>query len=608
MAEEKSIQKKQEFEEHLTDLHKNYPNIGNVEIGDVYYIKHYGYAEITSFHIGSYDRGEEVFVTIKILGSDKTHTKPLRYFRASEGYYRLDREVGQTADEAIAEVNEQVMKALDDPTFLELETDSFNSDNSIIPVGTKKFYQDTAELLDQRKRRVELLTQLAEQKLNALSNIARDLQKTLTRVMKVVHVLELYLGVHEDIFQLQSGAPADVSEPISIRQKILFMDEEVAIVDYYEKREGALVTGIDYRSIGRFDEWLLEGNHIDQILPEKKGIMVLRPSRNHEKTGNVLMDLEIESGNLKAYILIRNGENLYRIYTGENMGDRFFPTLEEDTNIQGLLENESGFSRKEGEEARQAYARNMLIIQGLLDRTPIFLPLPQAIKLTDPNVYEKEINLIRDDESLLPDGRMSFSAWQEEINSKIGRGSRVIITGIPFQKNGWIDRFGGNYFNYAPSTPPRGLYTVEEQTEGSSIWSRSHRIKKYKILYMPTHDWIDRTRRIGFWLHKGDDFVLNYDMISIEDIDYYIQSRLERRRYLSIIPLLAEIRNQRLEEIKQEKMFVNLIVEDLQCSEEEVWEAVDWWKYKNIWKRPIREDDKKAWRMIRKRITTQKEG
>lgn len=35
---------------------------------------------------------------------------------------------------------------------------------------------------------------------------------------------------------------------------------------------------------------------------------------------------------------------------------------------------------------------------------------------------------------------------------------------------------------------------------------------------------------------------------------------------------------------------------------DDVWAAIDWWKKKNIWKRPLLEDDSKAWRMIRKRL------
>ena len=33
-----------------------------------------------------------------------------------------------------------------------------------------------------------------------------------------------------------------------------------------------------------------------------------------------------------------------------------------------------------------------------------------------------------------------------------------------------------------------------------------------------------------------------------------------------------------------------------------IWESIDWWKFKNMWKRPIDKDDAKALRMIIKRI------
>jgi len=36
--------------------------------------------------------------------------------------------------------------------------------------------------------------------------------------------------------------------------------------------------------------------------------------------------------------------------------------------------------------------------------------------------------------------------------------------------------------------------------------------------------------------------------------------------------------------------------------EKSVWEAVEWWKYKNKWKRPIEQNDAKALRMIEKRL------
>jgi hypothetical protein len=35
---------------------------------------------------------------------------------------------------------------------------------------------------------------------------------------------------------------------------------------------------------------------------------------------------------------------------------------------------------------------------------------------------------------------------------------------------------------------------------------------------------------------------------------------------------------------------------------QEIFDAIDWWKFKNMWKRPIEKDDTKALRMIVKHI------
>ena len=40
-----------------------------------------------------------------------------------------------------------------------------------------------------------------------------------------------YLGIEEELFQLQAGQTADENEPLTLRQKVLFMDEEVGILD-----------------------------------------------------------------------------------------------------------------------------------------------------------------------------------------------------------------------------------------------------------------------------------------------------------------------------------------------------------------------------------------
>ena len=118
-----------------------------------------------------------------------------------------------------------------------------------------------------------------------------------------------------------------------------------------------------------------------------------------------------------------------------------------------------------------------------------------------------------------------------------------------------------------------------------------------------------RKNRLTYRLRQ-EDKIINYDRISLEDIEFYLNSRLERKHYLNVLPVLLEVRKSLLREQKQEDAFRWMMIGELRksgMSEEtasrHIDEAIDWWKYKNIWKRPISDDDAKAFRMIRKRVS-----
>lgn len=108
----------------------------------------------------------------------------------------------------------------------------------------------------------------------------------------------------------------------------------------------------------------------------------------------------------------------------------------------------------------------------------------------------------------------------------------------------------------------------------------------------------ERKRRISFEIEPDDYFVINYDGISLEDIEYFLNSRIERINYLDLMPMLYKLRDERRKEIALEAEFVKLIAGQNGFSESDVWAAVEWWKNKVIWKRPLTKDDAKAWRMI----------
>ena len=113
-------------------------------------------------------------------------------------------------------------------------------------------------------------------------------------------------------------------------------------------------------------------------------------------------------------------------------------------------------------------------------------------------------------------------------------------------------------------------------------------------------------------VNKYDDF-LNYDELTLEDVEFYIKDRVSRKNYLSIMPHLVSAYHALKKEQAKEDAFVMLmkgellkIGVDVDKATEIIREGIDWWKNKVSCHRPIDSDDAKAVRMIknyvRKRI------
>lgn len=64
------------------------------------------------------------------------------------------------------------------------------------------------------------------------------------------------------------------------------------------------------------------------------------------------------------------------------------------------------------------------------------------------------------------------------------------------------------------------------------------------ILYMPRDSWyyfdIVRKNRIGWVVDLKYSWFLYYDRISLDDINYYINSHMDRPNYLKVLPLLRQ--------------------------------------------------------------------
>jgi hypothetical protein len=473
--------------------------------------------------------------------------------------------------------------------------------------------------------KVEIMRRVLERKSNALRRLMEGHLAKVKKLAKIINIIELYLGVEEEIVQLVQGVPASSDIPISFRQQILFMDEEIALVE---------PEGIDFQDIDKFDQWLTsDPKHLSQVLPEEKGVVVIRVRRTDK---NYFEDREMDAAmhyqnfvlnlnNKAVYILIRNGENVYRIWSEKlQIWPRLFPKRAEMDELMKIVENDQELrskrhiwesDREKAEEQLVDYRKHLLLMQGLLDRTTVFHPMPHVVSFFKPETWGTAINLIYDDDLSLPSGRLSFQEWHKELNQKLDRGSRIFITRGPYLTNK-----GGAYhaeyysnrtlFYNSPSPSWHSVYSVIRTEPSQRSYHDKDEIRlviNYKATdkvypddyYQEAHE---RKNALPYFLYKDDDFVFNYDALSLEDIEFYLNSRVDRQHYLSMMPILLGLRAKRREEMKWEREFVSAMAGRLQTTETAVWEAVEWWKNKVIWKRPLSNDDSLAWRMVEGRL------
>lgn len=514
----------------------------------------------------------------------------------------------------------------------------------------------------------------------------KEFQKKIERIMKVISMIEIYLGIGEELYQITKGESMPIDEPISIRQRVLYMDEEMAVSHY----------DADYKNVEQFDNWLLDEKNLNQVLPEKKGIVIFKPRRSDKHYGgeNPFEDsLKNNANKWHTYFLIRNGGNLYRIFT-ENivMGSLFFP-LQKD--IEKVFEAEN--TGLNSENLTWYYKRNSLLIQGLIEQregvNQVFAPcLPELNIFKMPEMF----NLIADAEPSLSDGKQRFVDWKKEINSQIDFGSRIVFNSFKLSGYGFKTRLFRHYEDdySVPSYPNDGIYVIEKRFESSAEHAYSEEslsliladcqkngwkttvekssqtfgmfssnnwktieeaeaaIERYKdkafgifaekyswnsvknlhgeishtevteyrlkgyyyyvtiekpifaFRYVPENRYGEDSKRGVYVKVYPSDNVLNHDLIWSGDIEYYLQSRIDRQDYILMIPILLTTLKELKAEEEAEKPFAELVKAELFksgkqiISNKNVFLAIKWWKNKNMIKRNIAKDDAKALRMI----------
>jgi hypothetical protein len=565
------------------------------------------------------------------------------------------------------------------------EYDSLNNETALMHIGSKEHLNVMISDINRKKELMEaksrMLHGIMEEKVSALRKITDEFRNKVKKIEGVIYTIELYLGINEQVVLLQDGLRASATDPICFRQEVMYMDEEVGDPED---------DGIDFQNIGDFDAWLLKGKNYTKVIPETKGVVILRVRRDKKHySDNPYVNSILNQDNMKTYILIRNGDRICRIWADIEIHPRLFPLHNEFAELLQKQKKEYKHDKEEAEEHIMNYRRQMIMLQGMIDRTELFHPLPeQEIKLSDPACHDAGlVRYIYDAEIKLPDGRLTFREWQKKINYTITEGCRIIHSGrnsdsrrdsqdrfivyynehsvpdlpdsgiyqvykhtraetkkgtIPhyyadeleakgllIKRGKMVDYFGKGYHTYETNIQPENPDTeIKTHFTGNSeyldAYECEYKIENLIIKYNPGgtvyKNWgmesNDRKNNVSFIIHKRDSFLLNIDEVSLEDVEFYLNSRVNRRDYLSMMPCLYTVKQIRLKEQEFEKDFVSMMVGQLIGSaskkgmtqdklESIILENIQWWKLKNKWKRGIDKDDAKALRMIKSRTEKQ---
>jgi hypothetical protein len=461
----------------------------------------------------------------------------------------------------------------------------------------------------QAKHQVEMLKTelrgiLSEQE-KVLALAAQKWSGELERLTYTIESINLYLGRDEHFVSIQDGEPALPEQPISIRQTVLYMDEECAL----NTDKG----GIDFQNIADFDRWLCQPSHLQQVLPEIKGVVALRIRRGEKfyADASIWEKIMFNQANGGTYILIRNGQRLWRVWNDLELPGHLFPTTAEFTALfhdrwsreplqPGTLRYQHALQEAQG--LRKLYLQAALLLQGIIDRTRVFHPsVSGRINLLDPCPDPARLRLIRDAENLLGNGRAPYHEWLRACNHRLEVGKRVVFGGTSYQRHRHEDSEHG----YSRTVPKFVDWPAREQ-----VYTLSGRASNEDGDFQFQFSRTDGQRRATFHVRVGDEFILNFDDALRADIEFYLADRANRHHYLSSFPLLRAALRLKQEEQSREKPFLDLLAREssreLGMDIQQVYQllavVIPWWKQKNKFSRGLIESENAAYRQILQEI------
>ena len=196
--------------------------------------------------------------TLEVI--DNTFKKDYRIGKDNLHYYSV---LGVDVEK----IKQMAERLLNGETFEEF-TES--SDTALMSLGSKDTLMILREninraaiVAEKTRKYADIMIQRKTRELEARLRPMRDMIEKMGREVKrldyVIQTIETYAGIKESVEQLHAGEPAPETTPIVFRQAVIFMDEELALID----------DDFDWQKVDKFDEWLLQNESFYSDYKEK---------------------------------------------------------------------------------------------------------------------------------------------------------------------------------------------------------------------------------------------------------------------------------------------------------------------------------------------------
>jgi hypothetical protein len=395
---------------------------------------------------------------------------------------------------------------------------------------------------------VRFHTEIAEQSMASIRSVTEQSKKMLASVK----TMRLWLGEDMHVAKLVDGKSAPAEEPLTLMQRMLYLDEEIFV-------EGLLEESFDYKGMSRIGEILKTyPKLVERMLPYQRCVAITRIRRHSGSdmdltkitAAEYLGSLAEKEANERIQILVRDGEKIWMIAADEatSHAKRLFPSKEEIDRIftsgfsggRAITPNDVDYTdaRAQHDNTALFYKRFLIILWGLHEREDIFGSFMEKGQnwLTE-SVQSERFRFIHDEEGVLGDGRPSWREFVREANRQMKPGSMIAVNWgqvtqdvrpeIMYDMHGNQIRKPVVYHEVA-QVKANGRSLVAPCATVKDTWDDDGKTRNALVEVVSTSLEYQNDHRYD---SKAVEDMICLDNVTPEDLAYYIESRTNAHGY-----------------------------------------------------------------------------